>query len=207
MLKKLPGFISVLKKKDWVKKLIKSKIILFFPVATLSLRVVALQTTRDKYLEKYIVCLDEKKEIEKQKQRIESQADGRRKLYDDINVSYLEKKKTNDIFINIANNDYYEFQVLSLFDAKGYDLLGNEDVEIQDTLSASSFKVEDALVAETGIREWSRQPVIRGKDTVWFGAFKFRRIEINKDTIVGTLVFKLDKLKRELKLKDYENKN
>ncbi|AGF91659.1 hypothetical protein Phi47:1_gp11 [Cellulophaga phage phi47:1] len=181
----------LIRQKIWIRKIIRSKVLVLGPLL----------------LSNYFLHQERQK---REKAEIlaslyVSQAQSTVKTFDAIYVSYLEKKKVGDRFINIGSNDYYEEQLLSSLNKTGLDLLGREDSKLQHFYSSSMYKIADSIAAKTGKRKWSRQWFISNHDTSKLAVFKFRRIELNRDTIVGTLCFDFEKLKHELKLKEYDN--
>jgi len=172
----------------WIRRIIKSKALVYLPVVSLSVKL-------------YINNIELKK-AEKVATEYKTQAQGRLKNFDDFKVSYTEKKKIGDRFLNIASNNFYNKQILSKLNKHEWDLLGREDKIIQDSTSAKGYKEADIQMALIGQRKWSRQWFIIPNDTTDLAVFRFRRIDMHQDTIIGVTIFDLDKLKLELNLKD-----
>lgn len=186
-----------LKKKPWIAYAIKHKLLLYVTNISLVIRIVWMTHKYDK------LEIESKKDKELVMYYL-SESNALRKVYSDIPVSISEKKKIGKIFLMMSTNDYYNFQFLNEIGLEGYDYLGLQDEQIQDSTSSQIYNFHDAIVSHKDGREWFREPFISNLDTIPLAAFKASRIEYNNDTIVIGLYFNLDKLKRELNLKDNE---
>ncbi|AGO49700.1 hypothetical protein Phi13:2_gp090 [Cellulophaga phage phi13:2] len=179
-----------LRQKAWVRRIIRSKVLVYIPVAMLSIKL---------YIEREARVTAEVKAA-----LYESQAKSTIKTFDDMKVSYFEKLLRKNYFIMLGTNDYYDEQFTSRLGFEGIDYLGKKDSDLQDTTSAYGYSKSDMKVVYSLDREWFREYFIVKKDTQELAVFKFCRIELNKDTVVGGLPFDMEKLKKELKLKDIE---
>ncbi|QQV90151.1 hypothetical protein Ingeline5_15 [Cellulophaga phage Ingeline_5] len=145
----------------------------------------------------------EKKEAAQVKAELyESQAKSTVKTYDNLKASFFVKIKRGERLIMLGTNDYYDYQFTSKLGLEGLDYLGREDEKIHDTISAKDFNVNDFKTINYLDRAWFSEEFIIKEDTQKVASFKFKRIEFNRDTLLYGLVFDLEKLKRELKLKD-----
>lgn len=182
--------------KSWIHEMIKRKVLLYVSIISLTCQLFLERGwRRDAEMEMHI---ESKKAL-----MFESQAKSLRKTYSDIPASLFEKLKRGDRFIMLNTNDYYGQQFTSKLGYDKYDYLGEQDAEIQDPKAAEDYNREDLEVTVTGERKWFKGVFIdKRKDTLRIATFKARRIEINNDTILIGLVFDLEKMKKELNLKE-----
>lgn len=185
-----------LKRKEWIKRLIKRNVLIYISVISLTVK---------SYLETNWRHKAEKQNAEAitLAKVYESQAKYLLRTYDDLGISIFEKQKRGNKFIMIGTNYYYDYQFTRQRGLDGLDYLGKEDSRIHNIKSANDFYLEDIEVTENNLRKWYRGVFIdQNKDTIPIATIKGKRENFKKDTILWGISFDLEKMKNELKLKD-----
>ncbi len=197
-MKKIPPFfllkynaiknnLLTIRKKTWVKKIVKLKILIYIPIL----------------ISNYLLYVERQKKEDAQMIAYfyQSQAKSKARTFDDLKIAYSEKLKRGDKLIMLGTNMDYDIQFLNKLGYSGIDYLGKHDNAVHDSITEMNYNRNDFYIAHVLGRKWFKEEFVLKNDTQKLAVFKFGRVDLNTDTIIGGFVFDLNKLKKELNLK------